>query len=76
MADFKFSDSFERAIARYISGDDEDRSEKIMLELYKKQEYASMFFDFCDRYTEMKDKKFLEVGCGTGYVWLRKDSVS
>jgi 2-polyprenyl-3-methyl-5-hydroxy-6-metoxy-1,4-benzoquinol methylase len=64
----RYSDEFESEIAYYVSGNRDERNEKVQTELYLKLTYARQFFEFCRRYIDLQGKKFLEVGCGTGYV--------
>jgi 2-polyprenyl-3-methyl-5-hydroxy-6-metoxy-1,4-benzoquinol methylase len=65
---FRYSQELEDDIAEYATGDRNDRSEKTLLEIYTKLEYARMFFDFCERYVSLSGKRFLELGCGTAFV--------
>jgi 2-polyprenyl-3-methyl-5-hydroxy-6-metoxy-1,4-benzoquinol methylase len=64
----KYSLEFEGNIAEYATGNPSDRSEKTIMELYKKLEHAHMFFRFCERYFNLAGKNFIEVGCGTGII--------
>jgi 2-polyprenyl-3-methyl-5-hydroxy-6-metoxy-1,4-benzoquinol methylase len=64
----RYSEDFVSNIAQYVSGDRSDRAEKVQTELYLKREYATSFFEFCKRYVDIREKRFLEIGCGTGYV--------
>lgn len=64
----KYSPAFEDAVARYVTGDAADRSEKTMLEIYTKLDYAKSFFEFCHHFVDLSGKRFIEIGCGTGYV--------
>lgn len=64
----KYSQAFENAVAEYTTGNPSDRSEKTLFELYTKLGYAHSFFAFCERYFNLSGKRFIEVGCGTGYV--------
>lgn len=64
----KYSDDFECAIAEYCTGDTADRGDKTTYELYTKIIHAKSFFEFCRRYFDIKDMRFIEIGCGTGGV--------
>ena len=64
----QYSQDFEAAIAEYCTGDINDRGEKTVYELYRKVEYAVMFFEFCRRYVDLAGKRFIEIGCGAGGV--------
>jgi 2-polyprenyl-3-methyl-5-hydroxy-6-metoxy-1,4-benzoquinol methylase len=66
----RYSLEFENAVAEYVTGNPSDRSEKTLFELYTKLGYAHSFFAFCERYFDLSGKRFIEVGCGTGYVSL------
>ena len=63
-----YSAEFENAIASYVVGDPADRSDKTILEMYTKVDYSMSFFDHCRQFFDISGKKFIEVGCGTGYV--------
>lgn len=60
--------SYESLVAAYISGDADARNDKINDELYTKYTHCLEFFEFCKRYVDIRGLRFLEVGCGTGYV--------
>lgn len=64
----RYSPEFENAVAEYATGNPSDRSDKTTFELYTKLGYAHGFFAFCERYFDLSRKRFIEVGCDTGYV--------
>jgi 2-polyprenyl-3-methyl-5-hydroxy-6-metoxy-1,4-benzoquinol methylase len=64
----RYTLEFESAVAEYVTGNQSDRSEKTLFELYTKLGYAHSFFAFCERYFDLTGKRFIEVGCGTAYV--------
>jgi 2-polyprenyl-3-methyl-5-hydroxy-6-metoxy-1,4-benzoquinol methylase len=65
---WKYSDAFEDAIALYGTGNPADRSEKTILHIYTKLRWMQQFFAAMDTYVKLSSKRFIEVGCGTGYV--------
>jgi 2-polyprenyl-3-methyl-5-hydroxy-6-metoxy-1,4-benzoquinol methylase len=65
---WKYSDAFEEKIARYATGNPQDRSQKVIIELYTKVYWAQSFFASAEKYLNLSGKRVLEVGCGTGSV--------
>lgn len=64
----KYSAGFEAEIAKYCTGDPNDRGAATEMELYTKIKYSKMFFDFSRRYFDLRGMKFIEIGCGTATV--------
>jgi 2-polyprenyl-3-methyl-5-hydroxy-6-metoxy-1,4-benzoquinol methylase len=65
---WKYSDAFEDSIAAYATGNPADRGEKTILEIYTKLYWAQLFFAAMETYVKLSSKRFIEVGCGTGFV--------
>jgi 2-polyprenyl-3-methyl-5-hydroxy-6-metoxy-1,4-benzoquinol methylase len=68
LSNWKYSSEFEEEIAHYVTGSRNDRSQKVMFELYIKLGYGQSFFDATERYINLSCKRFIEIGCGTAYI--------
>ena len=67
-AALRYADAFTHAIQAYEAGEGPAHAQRVELELYTKLQWRRGVFEACRAHADLNGRRFLEVGCGTGYT--------